>query len=237
MPTRATPSPDAADVHLLGRSTTVGRHGGGTSSPTVSPASALHHPPSVTLRRMAAHASGASTSSAAAAPPVRSPLGMPPLPARLPSPIVDNVKTSRAGRKRRREDDRGTLPPPPRPQGGTGRPRGRPRGSESGRGQGRGQDSSAMSALGADDEGEDDVGQRTTACIDMRVGVRTRSQASSGVCSRKSTRIIDDDSDAASSDGLSGSDYVDERDSETRAQGEDESGHDDSSDGNGHEDD
>ncbi|GBG83901.1 hypothetical protein CBR_g37772 [Chara braunii] len=237
MSTRATPSPDAASVHLLGRSTTVGRHGGGTSSPAVSLDSSLHHPPSVTLRRPAAHASRASTSSAAAAPPVRSPLGMPPLPARLPSAIVDNVKTSRAGRKRRREDDGGALPPPPRSQGGTGRPRGRPRGSGSGRGRGRGRDSWAMSALGAYDAGEDDVGQGTTACTNVTVGVRTRSQASSGVWSKKSTRIIDDDSDAASSDGLSGSDYVDDRGSETRARGEDQSGHDDSSDGNGHEED
>ncbi|GBG87015.1 hypothetical protein CBR_g44469 [Chara braunii] len=218
-------------------STTVGRHGGGTSSPAVSPCSSLHQPPSVTLRRPAEHASRASTSSAASAPPVRSPLGMPPLPARLPSAIVDNVKTSRAGRKRRREDDGGALPPPPRSPGGTGKPRGRPRGSGSGRGRGRGRDSWVMSALGADDADEDDVGQGTTACTDVTVGVCTRSQASSGVRSTKSTRIIDDDSDAASSDGLSGSDYVDERDSETRARGEDQSGHDDSSDGNGHEED
>ncbi|GBG67464.1 hypothetical protein CBR_g599 [Chara braunii] len=221
MPTRATPSPDAASVHLLGRSTTVGHHGGGTSSPVVSPGSSLHHPPSVTLQRPAAHASRASTSSATAAPPVRSPLGMPPLPARLPSAIVDNVKTSRAGRKRRREDKGDALPPPPRSQGGTGRPRDRPQGSGSGRGRGRGRDSWAMSALGANDAGEDDVGQGTTTCTDVTVGVRTRSQASSGVRSTTSTRIIDDDSDAASSDGLSGSDYVDERDSETRARGED----------------
>ncbi|GBG71788.1 hypothetical protein CBR_g9197 [Chara braunii] len=107
MPTRATQSPDAAGVHLLGRSTTAGAYGGGTLSPAVSSGSALHHPPSVTLRRPVAHASGVSTSSAAVGPPVRSPLGMPPLPARLPSTIVDNVNTSRASRKRRREDDGG----------------------------------------------------------------------------------------------------------------------------------
>ncbi|GBG68159.1 hypothetical protein CBR_g2710 [Chara braunii] len=210
---------------------------GVASTREMSPGSALHHPPSVTLRCPAAHASGASTSSAAAGPPVRSPLGMPPLPARLQSAIVDNVKTSRAGRKRRREDDGGALPPPPRQKVGTGRPRGCPRGSGSGRGRGRGRDSRAMSALEADDAGEEDVGQCTTACTGLTVGVRTRSQASTGVPDRKSTRIIDDDSDASSSDGLSGSDYVDERDTETRARGEDESGHDDSSNGNGHEDD
>ncbi|GBG79518.1 hypothetical protein CBR_g29665 [Chara braunii] len=226
-----------ADHRIEHRSTTVGRHGGGTSSPAVSRGSSLHHPPSVTLRRPTAHSSRASTSSAAAAPPVCSPLRMPPLPARLPSAIVDNVKTSRAGRKRRREDDGGALPPPPRSQGGTGRPRGRPRGSGSGRGRGRGRDSWAMSALGADDAGEDNVGQGTTACIDVTVGGHTRSQASSEIRSTKSTRIIDDDSDAASSDGFSGSDYVDERDSETRVRGEDQSGHDDNSDGNGHEED
>ncbi|GBG85292.1 hypothetical protein CBR_g39860 [Chara braunii] len=155
------------DVPWTRALTTVGRHGGGTSSPAVSPGSSLHHPPSVTLRRAAAHASRASTSSVAAAPRVRSPLGMPLLPARLPSAIVDNVETSRACRKRRREDDGGALPPPPRSQGGTGRPRGRLRGSGSGRGRGKGRDSWAMSALGADDAGEDDVGQGTTACTDV----------------------------------------------------------------------
>ncbi|GBG89650.1 hypothetical protein CBR_g49438 [Chara braunii] len=163
---------------------------------------------------------------------MRSPLGMPPLLARRPSAIRDNVKTSRAGRKKRqREDDRGEDPPPARLRAGTGRARGRPRGS--GRGRGKQQQSWALSALGDADAETADLGEGIATGGGVSGGIHTRSQVAGRERQKTSSHVVDDDPDGDdhgnTSDEMSGNDYADE----TRQRGQAEGGDDNNSDGTG----
>ncbi|GBG59865.1 hypothetical protein CBR_g66672 [Chara braunii] len=137
-----------AEIHL-GRSTTPGVGGGHPA--TYGRAPSLAHtiplssssgstsPPLTSARaRLPLHVSGASTSRTdKGIQPPRSPLGMPPLPARLSTAIqvVDNVMMSRAGRKRRRDEDDGCEHAREgRVRRGTKRRRARPPGTSRGRG-------------------------------------------------------------------------------------------------------
>ncbi|GBG66173.1 hypothetical protein CBR_g57055 [Chara braunii] len=134
---------------------------------------------------------------------------------------MDNVKTSRAGRKRKlSEDDGATTPVTKKKVGGTGRPRGRPPGKGKGAGQ---------SALGDVRFTPSHVSQAVGPQGGAAHGVRTRSRAAGDSTSKHSSRIVDDDpdedNDALSSDGMSGSDYEEE----TRLRGVDEDVSDDTS--------
>ncbi|GBG79132.1 hypothetical protein CBR_g28847 [Chara braunii] len=142
-----------------------------------------------------------------------SPLGMPPLPARQPSVIIDDTKTSRAGRKRKlRGDEAGGEPAARRSKVSTGRPQGRPRGSGKGRAQCR--QSWALSALADVDTETPDVSERLPVGRGIASGVCTRSQGGDGERRKVSSRVLDDDpddnDDGNTSDEMSGSDYAEE---------------------------
>ncbi|GBG72539.1 hypothetical protein CBR_g12110 [Chara braunii] len=197
-----------------------------TSIPPRPGPGAIHSPHSSTLSGgFSLPTSVRPSSSTTICTAMRSPLGMPPLSARRPSAIRDNVKTSRVGRKKRQsEDDGGEDPPPARPKAGTGRARGRSRGS--GRRRGKQQQSWALSALGDAHAETTDLAEGIAAGGGVSGGIRTKSRAAGRERQKTSSRMVDDDPDGDdhgnTSDEMSDSDCADE----TRQRGQAEGGDD-----------